>query len=508
MKRSLRRAAPYLLLFALNLLFVGSTLLTLDPGNAWYKGPLIDPVSPYSPQTGFRLLGYCLAAMLDLTVLYAFVAYRMLLLLSARRRRKAVAAMTVVVLAGAYLTVEFGLRTYLDTAEQTMFVPDADYNWTLAPNLESFHNIPGGEHLSTNSLGWRAVEVPPDKGDDEVRVMTLGDSSGYGLGVEDDATWSARLEYYLYAELRDRQVTVFNTACPGHTTHQGVKILQRHLPRVQPDLVIVGYNNDPAPEFYTDAERERQAAWSMGLRRLAYRSSFYLVLRQVLIGVIRGHFLTWTEDLDGTGDVVTERPKTHRVPIDEYAANLRAMNRLVSDAGAQLILVRMPVNFGVPPLVDRFYDPDYIQVLQQESGDLGIPLVDVHQDWQQRNIEEFLLGHVFHPNVRGHGHIAELLIMRLRTMGWQGMITPRSLQPTPTPARDKSTEQPAEESSDSSFSLCRRMIATSQRGCGTFRSMPVGSSPFQTSTETFHGLAEQARAAAQREKIESYAEGL
>ncbi len=441
MKRSLRRATPYLALLGINLLFIGSTFLPIDPGNAWYKGPLIDPVSPYSPQTGFRILGYCLAAMLDLTVLYAFLAYRLLLQLPAKQRRKAVAAATVAVLVGAFATVEFGLRTYLTTAEQTMFVPDADYNWTLAPNLRSFHNLPGQEHLSTNSVGWRAVEIPRHKDDDELRVMTLGDSSGYGLGVEDDETWSALLEYQLNVELGGKRTTVFNTACPGHTTHQGVKILQRYLRRVEPDLVIVGYNNDPAPEFYTDAERDKRGALARSLRRLAYRSSFYLIVRQVLIGFIRGHFLTWTEDLDGTGNVVTERPQTQRVLIDDYATNLQAMNQLVTDAGGQLVLIRMPVNFGVPQLADKFYNPQYVEVLRSESQAMGVPVVDVHQHWVERNIQDFLPGHVFHPNAPGHARISELVMDQLQAMGWHGMSVPQ--QPLQRPGPQHPVQTPA-----------------------------------------------------------------
>ncbi len=418
MPRRLRTALPILVLLALDAALIAVTRLPIAPGNAWYKGPLIDPLSPYTPATAFQVLGVCAAAALDLGLLLTYAAWRRLRRVPARRRKAATAGAALLVLAGSLALTEAGLRVYLDTVAQTMFRPDPDYFWTLTPGLENYFNANGGEWLSTNRLGWRAPEVPRRKGDDEVRVLTLGDSSGYGLGVPQDQTWSTVLQRLLAADLPGRRVTVFNAACPGHTTHQGVLLLRENLDRVRPDLVIVGYNNDPAPEYVTDADRQRRAGWSRGAKRLLYRSHLYIIVRQVVLGFVRGHALTWIEGVDGAPVADLDQPSTRRVLLDEYRANLGTMRELTAAVGADLVLIRMPVNPDVPDLVEMFYDPEYVAALRETAADLDVPLVDVQERWEARRCPSFLLGHVFHPDARGHAMMAEQIHDRLASTGW------------------------------------------------------------------------------------------
>lgn len=412
--KKLAAILPALMLLALNALLIALPWWWPQaPGSEWYKGPLVDHASPYSAAGGLGVLGASLAAFLDLLTALLFVTVRL-----GRPRPRWLAALTLPLAAVALLLVEGGLRVYLPQAMPTMFLPDAELFWKLTPNLHNFHNVVGGETVSTNSLGWRAPEAPPAKANHEYRVMVLGDSSAYGLGVAEEETFAAGLGRLLAAGLPGKAVQAFNAACPGHTTHQAVKILTEYSELVQPDLVIVAYNNDPALEFFTDRERETGGARWLEAQELLYRSRFYIVLRQVVIGLRRGVALDWEAPEETYRRAVDGRQMKSRVPLPEYRENLETLARLGREGGFTVAFVRMPVNRQSSKFTgERFYNPDYPETLLAFGQESGAPVTDIDQDWQANGVTDFLPDHIFHPDAAGHRRIAERLFADLAEKG-------------------------------------------------------------------------------------------
>ncbi|MDP8225351.1 MAG: GDSL-type esterase/lipase family protein [Candidatus Lernaella stagnicola] len=408
---------PLAALFVVNVLLVGLPFLVPDnPGGDWYKGPLVDPVSPYSTAGGVRMLGACLAALLDLTALFVFGGFA-LLRNRLRDRRWLMPVIGLAAVGLALTSVELGLRAYLNANVKTMFLPDPVLNWRLVPNLKDFHNTVGGEYVTTNSLGWRAPEPPPNRAADEVRGLLLGDSSAYGLGVAEPETMARALERGLTAAMPGKRVTIYNAACPGHTTHQGLKLLREHTERLQPDLVVIAYNNDPALEFHTDREREA-AGGAQGMQRLLYRSRLFIVLRQVLVGLWRGQALDWEDPGEVHRRAVEGKRMKHRVPLDEYEDNLRRMIEFAREKRFTLVFVRMPVNREMEHFIPRFYDERYPQALLALDRDGAAVVVDVDVRWEADGVVDFLPGHLFHPNAVGHALIARDVLGRLRQVGF------------------------------------------------------------------------------------------
>jgi hypothetical protein len=89
-----------------------------------------------------------------------------------------------------------------------------------------------------NSLGLRGPEIgPPRTG--EKRILVLGDSHVFGLGVKADETLSAALERQLRAQL-GIPVVCANGGIPGNGTVELLRDLKRHQPAFQPDLTVLG----------------------------------------------------------------------------------------------------------------------------------------------------------------------------------------------------------------------------------------------------------------------------
>lgn len=90
-----------------------------------------------------------------------------------------------------------------------------------------------------NERGLRDRPILP-KEENEYRVLALGDSVTFGTGVDQDKTFSARLEPLLQERLH-RPVRVINSGVGGYNTVQEVAYFKRDGIALQPDLVMLTY---------------------------------------------------------------------------------------------------------------------------------------------------------------------------------------------------------------------------------------------------------------------------
>ena len=89
-----------------------------------------------------------------------------------------------------------------------------------------------------NSLGLRDIEIQIDKGD-KYRILCFGDSWTFGWGVNAENSWPKILEQYLFANGYEN-IEVINCGYPGQYTSTYKKNMEKIVPLLDPDLVLVG----------------------------------------------------------------------------------------------------------------------------------------------------------------------------------------------------------------------------------------------------------------------------
>jgi lysophospholipase L1-like esterase len=194
-----------------------------------------------------------------------------------------------------------------------VFAYDPDVFWKLRPwlRLQGAEASPWGD--VTNSLGLRmARELSPD--DTRQRILCVGDSCTYGLGVSVGEAWPSLL---------DDEFDAMNAGVPGYSSFQSARWCSRLAPVLRPDCVVAQLGvNDMIPwptwqngrsVMLTDRERETHVA----LWDVASRSRFFgwlLATVSAPTPVVIPHLNH--EDLTGVPS---------RVPVDECAGNLRSM---------------------------------------------------------------------------------------------------------------------------------------------------------------------------------------
>ena len=116
---------------------------------------------------------------------------------------------------------------------------------------------------SNNSLGWRGRREYREAKPTDYRVLFLGDSFTYGLGVNDDQTFAVQVEKDLRAGLLSLEV--MNAGCPGKGTDYELKCFQTVGRKFYPDLTVLGFFGN---DFQDNARGEYYNIGSRGELRV------------------------------------------------------------------------------------------------------------------------------------------------------------------------------------------------------------------------------------------------
>jgi len=124
--------------------------------------------------------------------------------------------------------MEVGLRVFQPYALTAKFL--------LPPSIEKDFST----RVTTDGLGFRTHGEAPGGPGNRYRIVVIGDSYVFGWGVDDDKTVPARLQKRLNATL-EVPVEVVNADRPGDGLVNFVGNLHRHVQRLKPDMVVLGF---------------------------------------------------------------------------------------------------------------------------------------------------------------------------------------------------------------------------------------------------------------------------
>lgn len=137
----------------------------------------------------------------------------------------------VVLFAGAELLARSRMPDYL-ASTRGLHVFSPTFGWV---NRSDVSVLKDGKRISLNTHGHRgrALAVPRRPG--LTRVIVLGDSIAFGLGVADDETFTSLLDG------RDNGIEAANLAVPGYGPDQELLVLQQEGLRYEPDVVVLAF---------------------------------------------------------------------------------------------------------------------------------------------------------------------------------------------------------------------------------------------------------------------------
>ncbi len=315
--------------------------------------------------------------------------------------RKLAFSIVPVVVVGA--AAELGLRSAGWPSVTQAFEHNTPF-WVTDPDLKR-KPFPHKEEqkvfaVSSNTDGLRGLSVAREKPEGAHRIMTLGCSTTFGWGVDDDSSYPAVLD----SLIEDEKTQVINGGQPGYTSFQGRWLWNKTLKHYTPDVVLIGYVvQDARKAAYSDKSQAVLQGDHRYLKdNVLYNSRVYLGLRSMLGGI---QVSAKERPQNGNGGV-------YRVPPPDFAENLRALVSGVKDVGA------VPVLFGFP-LEREGYTEQHRRILEAASAELGVPHLDLQSRMEQasRNARLYFERDRGHANAAGNAQIAEWVHEFLQAQG-------------------------------------------------------------------------------------------
>ena len=266
----------------------------------------------------------------------------------------------------AVLVIPWELYT---PAEPDGFALEPGYVGEVTNRVEFRHDV------SVNRLGLRGPEVEPRDADE--RILLLGDSFVFGVGVEQEETLGAVLEELYAAE--GRSVVALNGGVPAYGVPDAAGQLARLAPAVMPDRVAMFLftGNDLAES----QQPFRQPRAVGGLREwLYYRSDLFVLAKTAVPTRVYARIAGWfTSGEPARVRRLRQASEIYRTSppdwvVEGASAARRALERMAAtsrEGGADFVVLIIPELLQLEPhrLASTLADLG----VDQEGYDPGAP---------------------------------------------------------------------------------------------------------------------------------------
>ena len=312
-----------------------------------------------------------------------------------------------------------------------MYALDPEIGYVLTPGFKSSMSRPEFHiDFSTNDIGLRGINPTSPKAN-TFRILVLGDSQTWGFGVEDNETYSIRLENLLSAQYPNLDIQVLNGGVPGYGTADELAFLKSRGAALQPDLVIVQFlsvndlkeNRTPASTWATIVDGmlasredatgsetnlsislvEQSQRWlkkNSYLARLSFDAIGYLGTRA---GLFKDINALWGEDFS------QEDAKLGQELLVQIAKTSEGL-------GAECLLL---YTTGQAQVIQGTYDrPRSAEVVADAAQIAEVPWIDVSAEMHERSDRNSFYYHQNgHWTPEGHRVVAEILAKDIIQLG-------------------------------------------------------------------------------------------
>jgi lysophospholipase L1-like esterase len=346
------------------------------------------------------------------------------------------------------IIAEWILRTFFPTPSVAIKdVPPLSYKLSTNKIL-GYELRPGID--DTNSDGIRDNEHTVEKPPGVTRIMVVGDSIAYGMGIiQRDETYAKQLEHLL----RDtsKKYEVINLGIRGYGTAQILEFFKTKGLKYKPDIVIYGYWFDDftkhgscfceypffdsvyAEVWETYAVCAAKIVWVKKIRSFVlnlelFRRSVYF------ISFLRHQFFSFRKDAAPRTEFTTEQtaryiywwnlfnqqcapylgniaPSATATEFQEYLGAFTELKEICDQNSIRMIVLMTPV-------LSDFSHYQYISLhsyISELAKSMNCEVVDTLRDFSQFRFEDFLTSpdDSCHFNQKGHSLVAHVLAQYL-----------------------------------------------------------------------------------------------
>lgn len=288
---------------------------------------------------------------------------------------------------------------------QERFVFDENVGHWLVPNQRAYTI---DQRVETSSIGLRDRDyeqrVPPGVR----RVLAIGDSQTFGVGVAETHTWPRLLDKRLNASDSTFRWEVVNAGIPATDTWQHGAILDRSLRSIEIDHVLLA--------FYINDVSGRPAAirdWMKGEGdRSRMQDIAYLLRRSALFCLVEriGQRARDTQDTAGWERALIEGGTAAELEAawSIVEESIQAIKRRARQLGIGFQILVLPRSDQVTGAIDGRAYNDRVLAIAEANGIEAVDLLPVLREAYGRHQDRFFVPWDGHNDVSANTEIAKI----------------------------------------------------------------------------------------------------
>lgn len=272
--------------------------------------------------------------------------------------------------------------------------------WTLKPNLVDYP-VKGrcwgrdvSFSVSTNAEGLRGPALAP--AGEKIRLLALGDSTTFGLGVNNDETWPAQMAAALNSRGGGAAFEALNAGVSGTSTFQALVYLDKRGLSFGPAAVLVCCGHNDFDSWNNMTDMEQAAAMESPAEPGAARSfSDLFALTRRAMG-------------EAGRDVQTLiQGKRPRLTPEEYRETLEKIRELCAAKGVEVFFILWPYEDQAPTATPEWRG--YQEILLEFGKTPGVRFINLHPVFHQAGAGAGLYADPVHGNATGCRVAAEAI---------------------------------------------------------------------------------------------------
>lgn len=321
-----------------------------------------------------------------------------------------------------------------DSWRATGLTSDPDVDFSFEPGYEGRMTLEGEYDVPfrINGQGLRDDHDYAAEHPGTTRILLVGDSFVFGIGVELPDTLGKQLERALNAGRPARPAEVIAVGVPSYGLDAYVGVVERWMPRLQPDLVLVAlYPGNDLLDYELKARDPRvvvrgmlvsqNLAWDWNLRRVS-------ILASLIFG-----------DLNPYPRIESHRPR--RPTPQDFAHIFRTIRPLIArfaaaqrPGGPPVAITACYARESVPAWRDGALDaavPPWNEVLAEFTRQ-GLRVLDPKPAWLAPELpwQDYFFARDAHYRPAGNRFLAEWLAARLQAE-YPALLAPAAASAAP-----------------------------------------------------------------------------
>lgn len=288
------------------------------------------------------------------------------------------------------------------------FTPGVTFKMIWASNPRGYFDSDGGLEYQVDAMGMRGPDVEPVKPPGTFRILGLGDSFTFGVGVREPDTFLRKLERRLSAA--GGRYEVLNAGTPGYNTRDEVASLKHRWLGLDPDLVlIVFYLNDA----YSDSaflNRGQELGIYLnqpeGIAKVSHLADYLQHMyrarkaRREVDDYYKQHYFT-------DADTALKAPGAAGMDWTDSRASLAEAAALARERGMKIALVIFPELYRLQG--DYPFEAIH-RLVKASAAEIGIPALDLLEVFRGHDARELWVHpQDHHPNEVAHEMAAEAI---------------------------------------------------------------------------------------------------